>query len=187
MGPNSLPLPKLKTWSGCVRQGPGCSGVGRRTWNAAPNALTALSPRPQTTPARVAADTAGEHTWPCARSRPASRTRRLWNLRESFATAQPASNTAYRARLLLASPGPAPAISSLSNTQLSRSNRQFEKSNTSTSQPWNSTECTLTQFVPPAQSQLGTAAFRTVITITQPRKSAGSKPEVDRVGCFRAL
>lgn len=41
IGPNSLPLPKLKTWSGCFRQGPGCSGVGRRTGNAAPSALTA--------------------------------------------------------------------------------------------------------------------------------------------------
>lgn len=41
MGPNSLPPPKLKTWSGCFRQGPGCSGVGRRTGNAAPSALTA--------------------------------------------------------------------------------------------------------------------------------------------------
>lgn len=135
-----LPLPKLKPWSGWVRQGPSCSRAEQRTGN------TTEPAHPDAGPTRTRSSARS----PCAHStrrdtQPASRTRRLWNLREPVVAAPPSLPPRARARRSPrsapprpAKPSPAPprpAPRALSNAQLSRIHQELGKSNASSSQP----------------------------------------------------
>lgn len=133
MRPDPLPLPKLKPWSSCVRQGPSSTGTGREQERRNERADSKRRshghesqwpwPRPENTP-----DSERESSRPPARG--ASGT---------FASPSPKAHPAPAPPIglgpalpILAPPRPPRPVAT---AQLSRSNRQFEKSNASSFPP----------------------------------------------------
>lgn len=142
---------------GLVKQGPSCRRAGERTGNTTPNALS-----PDAGPTRTSRSTPSLRAHQTRReTRPASRTRRLWNLRESVAAAPPPNPRARAppASLSSAPPNLAPPLRpSLLATLNSREQTNISRRVTPLPLcPGNCTYYTLTSRVPAAQSQLRTA------------------------------
>lgn len=175
-----LPLPKLKPWSGWVRQGPSCSRAEQRTGN------TTEPAHPDAGPTRTRSSARS----PCAHStrrdtQPASRTRRLWNLREPAVAAPPRPPPRARAPLTSLSPAPPslapPRPPSLLVTLNSReSTKSSRKVTPLPPSPGNCTYYTLTSRVPAAQSQFRTAVSAYLHSTPEITYGfSGSKSEVD--------